>query len=1005
DDYLNTGSGSNHVWRVDPITGDIVNIAGNGKTSSMTSGAYCAGSSGPKATNTRGDGCPGPAAYMSHPQQAPVFDSLGNFYIADRSNNVIRYFNYNNTFPATAVGSSATQMLAFAHSSTTVPSTTAFTTQSNTATTEYTDAGGDTCNTTTGTPAVKVCTVNVKFQPSAAGLREGSVAIGTSTATVATEPLTGIGAQPQLTIDPGTVTSLGSGIQPLGVSADELGNIYLSDGTGHRVLSTTIAGGTATPIITGVTKPTATATDAFGNLYVADMSNNNVVMRSTAGAIATALSGLNAPQGLAPDLLGGMYVADTGNNRILLYSPVTGQSSLVSVYPLILNAPTGMAVDASGNLFIVDSGNQRLVELPTESSPVVVAIPVGVVPTTVALDPAGSLYITDSSSNSLLLISSSGTSTTLLTALGTPTGLATDSRGNLFLADSSLSSVTAFNRAKSSVNLATTNIGDTTLPAPFTLSNTGNVSLTLSTPAYTETGSAAAFPAMSPATCTDGLVLAPTSTCTQSFVFQPTTTGAQSASVTFSTTSGGSVPVTLSAVGVNIIRTSVTLTQTYPSSGNANYGQTVIYTVTLTPQSNGASAPTGTLVLNVDGAKAQTVTVSNNPYTFNLPLKVGTHAIAVAYSGDSIYAGNNASTSITVDKAVTVTTSSYQQTSTGVVFAATVTPATVGAVAPTGIVSIYVDNAVITTLPVGNGTVTALVLLQDGVHTVYAAYSGDSNYGQSSSTPQTFTLTRTATTTSLTVVISPAGTGLTLTALIKPASGNGVPTGTITFTNGPITLGTVPVTASGAQLTTTTTAYASTLFTAIYTGDGVYQPSTGADNGFYGVPPLTAVGVPNGGQTVTNVTVIPVNGYSGTLTASCSNLPDNMICRFLPALFPLTAGASSVLQVEFFAGVNPVVASKDAGPFKLLSRMALALLLFVPGIYMKRRSLGTIPALLMMAVLMLLPLGLTGCGRSLKTPAETNNTYATPVGVYPVTLTLTDGTITRNTIINVSVTQ
>ncbi|HEY0306728.1 MAG TPA: Ig-like domain repeat protein [Acidobacteriaceae bacterium] len=1006
DDYLNAASpGSNHIWRVDPVSGDIVNIAGSGAKLAMTSGAYCSGSSGPKAINTRGDGCPGPAAYMSHPQQAPVFDSLGNFYIADRSNNVIRYFNYNNTFPSPTVGSSTTQMLAFTHNLTTIPATTTFTMQSNTGTTEYTDAGGDTCNVTTGPPAVQVCTVNVKFQPSATGLREGSVAIGTGTATIVTEPLTGIGAQSQLTIDPGTVTSLGSGIQPLGVSADELGNVYLSDGTGHRVLSTTIAGGTATPIITGVTKPTATATDAFGDLYVADSASNNIVMRSVTGAITTVLSGLSAPQGLAPDLLGGMYVADTGNNRILLYSPVTGQSSSASVYPLVLNAPKGLAVDARGNLFIVDSGNQRLVELPTESSPVVVALPSGVVPTTVAVDPAGSLYVTDSSSNSLLQISASGNSTTLLSALGTPTGLAIDSRGNLFFADSNLSSVTTFNRSQSSVNLDTTNIGDTSLPATFTLSNTGNVNLTLSTPSYIETGNAAAFPARSPATCNDGLVLIPTSTCTQSFVFQPTTTGTQSALVAFSPTSGGSIPASLSAVGVNIIRTSVTLTQSNPPSGNANYGQTVIYTATMTPQSNGATAPTGTIILSVDGFKAQTIAVSSNPYTFSLPLKVGTHTISVEYSGDSIYAGNNASTSITVDKAVTVTTSSYQQTPTGVVFTATVTPSTSGAVADTGTVSIYVDNAVITTLPVGNGTVTALVLLPDGTHTVYAAYSGDVNYDQGTSAPQTFTLTRTATTTSLTVVISSAGTGITLTAYVKPVSGSGSPTGTVTFTNGTTILGIFPVTAGGAQLTTTTAAYSSTLFSAIYSGDGVYQPSIGNDNGFYGVPPLAAVGVPNGGQITTNVTVIPVNGYSGTLTASCSNLPANMICRFLPALFPLTAGSSSVLQVEFFAGVNPAVASRGPGLFKLLSRMTLALLLFIPGIYMKRRRIGTLSALLLMSVLTLLPLNLAGCGQSLKTPAETNNTYVTPVGTYPVTLTLTDGTLSRSVVINVSVTQ
>ena len=1006
DDYRNaTIPGSNHVWRVDPVTGDIVNIAGNGAAAAPVAGAFCNGVSGPKATNTRGDGCPGPEAYLNLPQQAPVFDTLGNFYIADRNNNVVRYFNYSNTFPATAAGSSSTQTLSFTHSATTVPTTTTFTTQSNTATSEYTDAGGDTCVVSTATPAATVCTVNVTFKPSNTGLREGSVAIGTATGTVVTEALTGLGALPRLTIDPATITALGTGIKPLGVSADALGNVYLSDGTGKQVLRTTIAGGAASPVITGLVKPTATATDSFGNLFVADATNNNVVMRSPAGVISTAsLPALNAPQGLAPDLLGDVYVSDTGNNRVLLYSATSASFSVVNLYPIALKAPTALAVDGSGDVFILDSGNQRIVELPTQNAPLVVALPSGVVPTSLAVDASGALYITDATSASVLQISASG-ATTLYSGVGAGAGLAVDANGDVFLADSTLSSVTALNRTVSAASLATTNLGDTSLPATFTLGNAGYSALNLATPEFTETGAATAFPASTPATCSAGLSLAPTASCTQSFSFQPVATGPQNASATIGSTAGGSVVANLSGTAVNVIRTSLALTQTIPASVNASYGQTVTYTVALTPASMGNSAPTGTIVLNVDGKQAQSIAISKNPYIFQLNLSVGTHTVSAAYSGDALYAGSNASTSITVTKAVTVSTSSYQQISTGIVFSAVVTPATVGAVAETGTVAFYVDNAVAATVAVGNGKVSTAVVLQDGSHTFYAAYSGDGNYAASSSTPQTFTLTRTGTTSTLSVVISAAGTGLALTAQVKPASGTGVPSGTVIFKNGAMTLGTVAVSATGsATLTTLSTAYSSTAFTASYSGDGLFQPSVASDMGFYGVPPQTAVGVATGGQAITNVSIVPINGYSGTVTPTCGNLPANFVCRFLPATVTLTTGASSVLQVQLFAGVNPTVGALEPALWKRLSGTVLAMLLPLGGFAAFRRR-RRLPALLLIPLLLALPFGLTGCGQ-LKTPAETNSTYVTAPGSYALTLTLTDTTgIARNAVLNILVTQ
>jgi sugar lactone lactonase YvrE len=881
--------------------------------------------------------------------------------------------------------------------------------QSNAATSEYTDAGTGTCGTAASTPAATVCTVDVKFTPAAAGIREGSATTNSATGPLASEPLIGIGSASKLTIDPATTTNLGSSILPLGVSTDELGNVYLSDGTGQQVLRTTISGGSPSPVITGLSKPTATATDAFGNLYVADATSNSIVMRTPSGTTSTVVSGLNAPQGLAPAPLGGVYVADTGNNRILLYSMLAGTFTNFSVYPLTLSSPTGLAVDEAGNLFIVDSGNQRVVELPAADSPKVVTLSQGIVPAAIAIDAAGSLYVADSASGTVQQLAPSGAATTLTSGLTSVVGLAADASGNVFLADTSRTSATALNRSQSSATLASTTVGDTSLPATFTLSNAGNASLTLGTPLFMETGSTAVFPAGTPASCTASLTLASTNTCTQSFVFQPTATGTQTVMATFTPTAGSSVVANLSAAGNNLIHTSLTPTQTTPASGNVNYGQALTYTVTLIPQSNAGNAPTGTIVLNVDGKQTASMTVSSNPYTFNLNLPVGLHAVSAAYSGDADYGSSNASTSITVNKAVTTITSSYQQTATGITLNATVVAATTGQFSFTGNVDFYIDGNIVNTFPVGNGNVGTSVVLQDGSHTFYAAYNGDGNYAASSSTAQTLTLARTVTATSLTVTLSAAGTGLTFSAQVKPASGTAIPTGSVVFTNGTKILGTATLSASGlATITTTTTAYSSLSFSASYSGDGFFQPSVGSDAGFYAVPPAAAVGVPDGTQVITNISIVPVNGYTGTLTPSCSNLPANAQCRFLPTTVTLAGATSTVLQVELFAGVNPSVGMQRSLPLIPGSRVALALLLAAPFLYRSRRKLRSrvLPLILVMVGAFLLPLGLTGCGNSLKIPAATNAVYSTLAGTYPVTLNLTDTNgLKRSAVINITVTQ
>ena len=805
----------------------------------------------------------------------------------------------------------------------------------------------DTCPIGSPMPASPdVCVSLVAFKPAVAGVRSAVHYYTDATGTVATLPISGTGIAPVLGIAPPTAATIGTGITPSAVSADLRGNVYVSDTKGKQVLVSTVAGGTGTAVLTGLGSPQQSSVDNYGNLYVVDATANTLVKLAngaTATTGAAVVTGLNAPQGVVADLFGNVYIADTGNNRLLYYNAVNGVTSPVSTYPLTLSAPTSLTLDVAGDVFVVDTNHTRVVELPLGGTPLALTLPNGVTPTAIAFDPAGDFFAADTTSGSVVFAPVGSTTTqTLISGIPGPAGLAVSTSGNVFVADASKTTAAAYNFAVNNSTFTTTNVQLTSLPITLSLYDFGNASATLSTPPYVETGSATAFPASGTPTCVAAYVLVSGATCTQSFVFQPTVPGPQSAQVVFSTTTGQSATANFNGTATNLILTSLTIS---PQNVTTNYGKTTTYTATFTPASMGSSAPGGTITFYVDGTPQTPIKVPSSTYTFSLSTTVAVHSIAVVYSGDALYAGSNAQTLLTVNKAVTTTTASYSQTPAGTVLNAVVTPASVGALGMSGSVIFYVDGQPVANASVGTGNVTQTVLIADGAHTYYATYVGDGNYATSTSTPvQTLTVTRAPTTIALTITpTSTNGAGGLLLSAKLTTTGTGTPTGTVSFYNGNTFLGLTNLsTAVNGVVTFTTTAftYTNTMFTATYSGDGLFDPSTitvseGAD--YIVVTPATTVGIAQGAQTSVTATVTPINGYTGVLTPSCTNLPANTICRFQPTTLTISTNTASSLVVQIFAGVSPTVASVVPMKVGKTTGAVLALLLLSPLALVVRR--------------------------------------------------------------------
>jgi len=163
-----------------------------------------------------------------------------------------------------------------------------------------------------------------------------------------------------------------------------------------------------------------------------------------------------------------------------------------------------------------------------------------------------------------------------------------------------------------------------------------------------------------------------------------------------------------------------------------------------------------------------------------------------------------------------------------VTFTATVSPS-----AATGTVQFFDGATSLGTVPLGGGKATlSTSALSVGPHSITARYSGDTNYTGSTSSVLTQTVNSLiSSTTSLKSSLNPSvrGQQVTFTATVKPSSGAGTPTGTVTFLDGSSTLGSSTLNASGvATFSTASLSVGTHSITARYGGDTNYNGSTSA---------------------------------------------------------------------------------------------------------------------------------------------------------------------------------
>jgi len=385
---------------------------------------------------------------------------------------------------------------------------------------DFSNTDATTC--TTGThPAGTVCILAVAFKPSLPGVRKGVVEVDSTPTTGPAEPilylfLSGLGSAAQIALGDATQQVLNAGLmepQSTAFSPTDRSNstLYVANSYAAQIVTLASSGGLTTPYITtsagNFAYPLDLVFDAFGNLVVADYNTAKVFSFNQALAEKTISTGtitLGAPGATKVDLAGDLFIADDGNTPQVIMVP--GETFDTTYKPSVLlnstsvSYPQALAVDNTGaNLYVGDGNNAtqvlKVALNGTGTSQLAIAPCAATVTpcafnaaTGFAFDPNGDMYVTDAPR--LLMIPanhSSGGQTILMpmTGLVNPTSVSVDGSGNIYVTDY-VGTLT-----KLSVNVGAMKVTASD-PQTTTVTNTGNLDLTIASLAFTN-GAGSAF--------------------------------------------------------------------------------------------------------------------------------------------------------------------------------------------------------------------------------------------------------------------------------------------------------------------------------------------------------------------------------------------------------------------------------------------------------------------------------------------------------------------------------
>ena len=293
-----------------------------------------------------------------------------------------------------------------------------------------------------------------------------------------------------------------------------------------------------------------------------------------------------------------------------------------------------------------------------------------------------------------------------------------------------------------------------------------------------------------------------------------------------------------SNIAVEAVIRSSTVATLVSSNATVDVGTSVAFTARVF--SSSGLVPTGSMLFTEEGLVCGTSTVDSNGFatlavaTFT----VGTHHIVATYSGDTDNAGSSSSPlaeTVQQIQTVTVLTSDTNPASAGatvhLVATVAITAGSSSNGSISGLVTFTEGATILGTAQVNPSRISTIAVstLGIGQHNVVATFAGNTNYATSTSNTvlQSIKFTATSTILSSGAPNSLSGTPVSFTASV--ASSTGTPTGNVIFQDGTTNIGQVTLNSLGiAVFSTSTLAVGRHTVTAVYQGDGSYIASTSA---------------------------------------------------------------------------------------------------------------------------------------------------------------------------------
>lgn len=739
--------------------------------------------------------------------------------------------------------------------------------------------------------------------------------------------------------------------------------------------------------------PAGLCYDSAGNFYIADQNNNIIRKVDTAGAITTVAgtgeqgfdgdggaatqATLDSPVGVAIDASGNLYISDTKNQRVRKVSTSGTISTIAGTGTAgfsgdggaatlaMISLPTAIAVDGSGNVYFADSNNNRVREIVAASGLIQTVAGNGEqgysgdggsatsasldTPEGISVDSSGNLYLSDTRNNRIRKVSggvittiagdgsfrfAGDGSTATSGSFASPHGIAVTANGTtLYVADTDNQRI----RQISSSNQLSTIAGN---------GQEGEDQLN---------GSATAVSLDSPL----GVAIGPQGTVAIADTDNDLVRAVFGSTVV--TTAGGDQPTSMLALSI-------------PSQA-ITYGQGVL-TATLTT----SASSSGSVIFYDSGVSVATVALSGGVAVLNLgSLKAGTHNLSASYAGDGT---NPAAVSGVMVVAVNPLAITASITPISIQYGQAI-PAITGSLA--GVLAQDNGNVQVTF------STSATSTSSPGSYVVTGALSGSAsaNYTLSSVTGG-ITISKATSLTSLRSSVANAlvGSPVTLTAAVATTT-SGQPTGTVTFLDGAIVLGTAQTLSSGiASITTSSLSAGSHNLTVAYSGDTNFNASVSSalvqqasDFSFSlsSTGGATQTVVP--GRSVTyNLVASPlINGsFSFPVTLSASGLPAGATATFSPSTLSLGSGnVSFTLTIQTVATTAMTHPMKGAGG----SAAVLALLLLPFSSRLRRSVRRWRPGVLIVVLGLSLAMvgGLTGCGTGTGYFGQNSQTYSVTI--------------------------